>query len=347
MKISTSERDHVEWLWTGLRVEIQKDLWQEKLHPEFSSYKKVLRAAELVEVIASVGGNHMTDAKGKQKASASSGPSLNTNPKKSGPHSESRDNHKKSWFGRHGKQTDKHCPNKPSSSKVHFLKPDNCPSWKELSEKDKACYKSEGLCFRCGKSGHMTHQCPDGKFVPLEKKGAPPGLQSANMNIEDLCSLAETTEDLHELKVRMIRWIEGAGYASSESGSEDEYISESSTTDSTELEIGNSNTQSSVDENESHSSHLEMSDTSEDNSISSDEESSDGSVDESDNDSCPDLQSVSDSSDSDDSGDEDSKSGFEENDQFHSCKGFSHAFEECHTGAAGAETEDNCEVNFN
>ncbi|KAK0234976.1 hypothetical protein EDD85DRAFT_733315, partial [Armillaria nabsnona] len=51
----TSERDHVERLWTGLHVEIQKDLWREKLHPEFSSYKKVLRAAELAEVIASVG----------------------------------------------------------------------------------------------------------------------------------------------------------------------------------------------------------------------------------------------------------------------------------------------------
>lgn len=50
----TSEREHVNRLWTGLCVDIQKGLWREKLHPEFSKYKDVLHAAELTEVIESI-----------------------------------------------------------------------------------------------------------------------------------------------------------------------------------------------------------------------------------------------------------------------------------------------------
>ncbi|PBL03960.1 hypothetical protein ARMGADRAFT_879623, partial [Armillaria gallica] len=50
----TSECEWVDRLWTGLRVEIQKGLWREKLHPEFSRYKDILHVAELTEVIESI-----------------------------------------------------------------------------------------------------------------------------------------------------------------------------------------------------------------------------------------------------------------------------------------------------
>ncbi|KAK0429930.1 hypothetical protein EV421DRAFT_1692143, partial [Armillaria borealis] len=37
----TGEREMVNRLWTGLRNEIQVGLWQERLHPEYSSYSEV------------------------------------------------------------------------------------------------------------------------------------------------------------------------------------------------------------------------------------------------------------------------------------------------------------------
>ncbi len=57
----------------------------------------------------------------------------------------------------------------------------------------------------------MSHQCPDGKMVKHGKGTSPPGFASANVNInlEQLRELAETTEDLHELKVSMINtWLD-------------------------------------------------------------------------------------------------------------------------------------------
>ncbi len=57
----------------------------------------------------------------------------------------------------------------------------------------------------------MSRQCPDGKMVKHRKGTSPPGFASANVNInlEQLCELAETTEDLHELKVSMINtWLD-------------------------------------------------------------------------------------------------------------------------------------------
>ena len=48
------ERTRVHKLWFGLRKEIQKELWRERLNPEISSLREVIAAAEIIEIAQSV-----------------------------------------------------------------------------------------------------------------------------------------------------------------------------------------------------------------------------------------------------------------------------------------------------
>lgn len=50
----TDERAKVHKLWSGLRKELQRDLWREKLNPEVSSLKKVAATAEILEIAQTV-----------------------------------------------------------------------------------------------------------------------------------------------------------------------------------------------------------------------------------------------------------------------------------------------------
>jgi hypothetical protein len=51
-----SQRDKVIKLWNGFRRSIQAALWSDKLNPEISSWRKVLAAAEIIEIAESVNG---------------------------------------------------------------------------------------------------------------------------------------------------------------------------------------------------------------------------------------------------------------------------------------------------
>ncbi len=70
----------------------------------------------------------------------------------------------------------------------------------EISEKEKARRKAAGLCYRCGQSGHMARQCPDGKTVQSDKKNAPPGFSLSNINfdMEALRDLTEMVDDIQD-----------------------------------------------------------------------------------------------------------------------------------------------------
>ena len=51
----SDNRERVHKLWKGLRRDIQKELWKEKLNPETTSWKRVARHAEIIELSNSVG----------------------------------------------------------------------------------------------------------------------------------------------------------------------------------------------------------------------------------------------------------------------------------------------------
>ncbi|KIN99473.1 hypothetical protein M404DRAFT_73492, partial [Pisolithus tinctorius Marx 270] len=46
----TNECTKVHKFWSGLRQELQRDLWKEKLNPEISMLKKVVASAEILEI---------------------------------------------------------------------------------------------------------------------------------------------------------------------------------------------------------------------------------------------------------------------------------------------------------
>ncbi|KAK0493183.1 hypothetical protein EDD18DRAFT_1357129 [Armillaria luteobubalina] len=54
---------------------------------------------------------------------------------------------------------------------------DKMGPWKEnkLNKKQRDEYLAEGKCFRCGKTGHMSCQCPDGNTVSSGSRSGPPG----------------------------------------------------------------------------------------------------------------------------------------------------------------------------
>ena len=49
-----SKQDQVIKFWNSSRLSIQKELWRNKLHPELSSWKKVIAWAEIIEIMENV-----------------------------------------------------------------------------------------------------------------------------------------------------------------------------------------------------------------------------------------------------------------------------------------------------
>ncbi len=128
--------------------------------------------------------------------------------------------------GSHFNRKDSHPQPGPSGSSSNNWNKSKPPNKRpELSEKEKERWKTEGLCFHCGKSGHMVTSVPRWKMVKHGKGTSPPGFASANVNInlEQLRELTETTEDLHELKVGMINtWLDSLEVGPNIYESEDE-----------------------------------------------------------------------------------------------------------------------------
>lgn len=178
----TDERAKVHKLWFGLRKELQKDLWKEKLNPEISSLKKIATTAEILEIAQSVTDDHTKRFRRHQHRRREPESTAAPQPEEAGPSKHWRKRHRRRRDGQDGPARN-HNPSEDNQhrrrdKRVRKDKRDN----PKLSKDEQERHKAEGLCFICHKSGHFSRNCPERHKVSSSSK--PPGVSSFGVDVD-------------------------------------------------------------------------------------------------------------------------------------------------------------------
>ena len=213
-----SQQDKVIKLWNGFRRSIQAALWNDKLNPEISSWRKVLAAAEIIEIAESINGpskegktdlysgsylpsnrwrkyqeNSQNDSK-ETSLEESSDDALedqfisSSTRKDLNPRYPSRDSRSQSSRGREGH------PRFGSTPHREFIKKE--PVNYGLPDREKATQLAEGRCFGCNEIGHLARNCPEGNSVKHTGNKSP-GVSNFNMEfIEEDSSFDSNPDDV-------------------------------------------------------------------------------------------------------------------------------------------------------
>ena len=204
---SIQKQEQVLKFWNSTRPSIQKELWQNKLNPELSSWREVVTQAEIIKIAENVAEcRDRRSGQSSQVSGAASGSGRSSSKIKNQPVDRSvRAVTFGSWHKTHGKHGKKlfhqaregsqrgstsHSQSGTSTGKGKFKSgsvPPNAhqhrpsqPWWTpQLSDKEKSEYRAARRCFSYGKEGHMSRNCPDNAAVCLQGQGPPEPLPSA------------------------------------------------------------------------------------------------------------------------------------------------------------------------
>ncbi|KAG6905077.1 hypothetical protein DXG01_005234, partial [Tephrocybe rancida] len=206
------KHEKVRQLWKGLVLHLCQKLFEAGLDPEKSKWGQIVDHAEMSEIVHNMGLDNKNKGQCDNKNNKSNSPGNsggNTASPKQGPGNGkssgsncncNNQNHK----GRRnqnrdagGKNTSKHSSRGPLKYKSETTSKVNK---NKLGTEELKKYHDEGLCYRCGESGHIGHNCDKGQNVKGGRSG-PPGVRSNNIEYlnetERLQNLASTTESVH------------------------------------------------------------------------------------------------------------------------------------------------------
>ncbi|RDB15757.1 hypothetical protein Hypma_003696 [Hypsizygus marmoreus] len=205
----SNEREKVVKLWNGLRTEIQKALWRERLNPELSTWEQVSDTAQIIEISEKVSSgrdnrpdrNRNQGGSGDNRSQGSRDPRRNHRPRDNRPPSNKPEN------GEHRNNYRGTGPSQPRHDATREQRDQRGRS--QLTEKERNELLTVGKCFKCKEAGHMARQCPKGNFVKSDRSGRAPGMTNFSIGIdaansEYLQELSETTEMLHDIPVGVI-----------------------------------------------------------------------------------------------------------------------------------------------
>ncbi|KAJ2928481.1 hypothetical protein H1R20_g8605, partial [Candolleomyces eurysporus] len=182
-----SEREKVTRLWYGSRPSMQSALWRDRLHPEMSSWEKVLDHALYIELSekpmkkAESSQSRPFDSKKKSKP-AHSGNSQNTNS-----HSHKTPSHSNQQSSK--SSSDRPLNHNPSSSGKSKNKKGTSnqkgSSEQKLSKKEEDELRAANKCFLCKETGHVRRNCPKANSVK-SSSNRPPGVSNFNVEFVDV-----------------------------------------------------------------------------------------------------------------------------------------------------------------
>ncbi|KAL0065978.1 hypothetical protein AAF712_006967 [Marasmius tenuissimus] len=209
----TDEREMVTLLWDGFDSSISAGLYNRDLHPERSSLKDVVAAAEMVELVEGVRKNTSFGRDSGRRKDRSKSRDPDRDNKRSGPKFTAKNDSQKSQDKGNNRS------NKTYQSKD---KKDKLKGRKQLSEAEKKEYTAAGKCFGCGEVGHFSRNCPTNNSVKSDSRKAknPPGVSAHNLEFALADDLRESFEE-SVMTVNAINWYEDVEMTYySDSGSE-------------------------------------------------------------------------------------------------------------------------------
>ncbi|KAG6905553.1 hypothetical protein DXG01_002013, partial [Tephrocybe rancida] len=188
----TSKHEKARCLWKGFIPHLRQKMFESGLDPEKSKWGVIVDHTEMFEIACNMGLDNKSksqrDTKGQknnnQQGSSSNNPGGNNCPTRNSDTSSSNCNRSNQNKG-HGNQgryngnknSNNHRPNSSYKSKPNGGSNINI---NKLSTEELKKYRDEGLCYRCGESGHIGCNCDKSQNMKGNKLG-PPGVRSNNI----------------------------------------------------------------------------------------------------------------------------------------------------------------------
>ncbi|KAG2157806.1 uncharacterized protein EDB93DRAFT_1101114 [Suillus bovinus] len=194
------DKEKVVKFWFGLNDSIQNELYKMHLNPEVSTLQEVQHMAKIIELAESattIGRSRDEGPKPTKKGAKDSKGHLSHQTGEDETHQGSSKDGQRSKDKSSSGSTRRDRGQKPVQGK----RPEH-PKEDKMSREEHNKLMSEGRCFVCKETGHMSRQCPKRTNVPSGRRDKPPGVPNYAVHIDtqnDPRKLEDCTELISEI----------------------------------------------------------------------------------------------------------------------------------------------------